>query len=140
MLETKYLQAAQTGLGRKFEDLWAGPYTAAEVVSRNAVRLAGFPSHWKVHPVVNVPRVRAYVEGEDVFPGRPRRDREAEVETEPLPFTRVTRFLARRRSPKDRRVRQVLVEWEDFEDTWGDETEMRSDCLEAFGIWPCKVE
>jgi hypothetical protein len=77
--------------------------------------------------------VRPYAEGEDTFPGRPMHDREVEVETEPPTFTEVTRFLARRRSPKDRRVRQVLVEWEDFEDTWEDETEMRSDCLEAFG-------
>ena len=32
MVETKYLLAVQTGLSRKFDKAWAGPYTVAELV------------------------------------------------------------------------------------------------------------
>ena len=136
MVETKYLRAVQTGLSRKFDKAWAGPYTVAELVSPNAVRVTDYPDHWKIHPVINVSRVRPYVDGEERFPGRtnPGGTPEPEFEVSPPLFTTVEAFVARRRDPEDRRIRQVLVRWKDsHEDTWETELFLREACKAAHG-------
>ena len=53
----------------KLTNRYCGPFKISKIVSRNAVKLE-LPSHMKIHPVVNVSRVRPYVDGSDQYPQR----------------------------------------------------------------------
>lgn len=133
-VETKFLKAAQTGTKRKLDPAWSGPFDVVEVVSRNAYRIGGYPAHWRIHSVINVSRLRLHVTAEQ-FPGRSAPGgAEVEVAPDQRPlWSRVVKFLARRRDPEDRRIWQNLVRWEDWEDTWETELEMRECCMAATG-------
>lgn len=50
---------------------WIGPFKVTQVVSANAYRL-DFPSHIKLHPVINVSQLKPYSRAsQSEFPGRP---------------------------------------------------------------------
>ena len=108
----------------------------AEVVSPTAVRLSGFPSSWKGHPVINVSRLRPYVDGEELFPGRQAAEAppvDLELDSDEPIFDSVLHFVARRRDPSSR-TRMVLVRWRDDRlDSWNSEAELRQWCVDATG-------
>jgi hypothetical protein len=55
---------------RKLAPLFCGPFPVTEVVNKNAYRLA-LPAHFTIHPVINVSRLRAFVDDRAAFPDRP---------------------------------------------------------------------
>jgi hypothetical protein len=137
LLETKFVSLARGGPARKFRHLYFGkPLVVAEVVSPTAVRLSGFPSSWKGHPVINVSRLRPYVDGEELFPGRQAAEAppvDLELDSDEPIFDSVLHFVARRRDPSSR-TRMVLVRWRDDRlDSWNSEAELRQWCVDATG-------
>ena len=138
LLETKFVGAARHGPARKLRHLYFGkPLVVVEVVSPTAVRLTGFPAGWKGHPVINVSRLRPYVQGEDQFPNRPIVDAppaELEMDSAEPMFSQVLNFVARGRDNDVPRTRIVLVRWrDDRQDSWHPELELRQWCIEATG-------
>jgi len=62
MLSTKDLKYQMAGRRtEKLTERFVGPYKVKEIISSNAVKLE-LPSTVKIHPVVNVSRIRRYVE------------------------------------------------------------------------------
>ena len=55
----------------KLYDRYIGPYTVLELVGRNAYRL-DLPSHSKIHPVINIERLKPYLGSGSDFPDQPR--------------------------------------------------------------------
>ena len=53
----------------KLSQLYAGPFEVTEVVSRNAIRLK-LPPTMKIHPVLNVSRLKLYYDGDKAYPKR----------------------------------------------------------------------
>jgi len=114
MLSTKDLKYQM--VGRRTEKLmerFVGPYRVKEIISSNAVRLE-LPSTVKIHPVVNVSRVRRYlgqVEGQ-------RKEQLAPVIIEGEEEWEVEQILNKR---KVREKDKYLVRWKGFtakSDTW----------------------
>jgi len=61
MLSTKDLKYQMVGRRtKKLTERFVGPYKVQKIVSSNAVKLE-LPSTVKIHPVVNVSRIRRYV-------------------------------------------------------------------------------
>ena len=114
MLSTKDLKYQMVGRRtEKLTERFVGPYKVKEIVSSNVVKLE-LPSTVKIHPVVNVSRVRQYigqVEGQ-------KRERPAPVIIEGEEEWEVERILNKRRiRGKDK----YLVCWKGFtaeSDTW----------------------
>ena len=105
----------------KFGAKFIGPFEVVEVKNRNAYRLQ-LPESFKMHPVVNVERLKKYVDGEEQFPSREVeewrpsgevvRDANGQLEWE------VERIIAQR---GNERTRQYLVKWKGYplyEATW----------------------
>jgi len=114
MLSTKDLKYQM--VGRRTEKLtegFVGPYRIKEIISSNAVKLE-LPSIVKIHPVVNISRVRRYVgqvEGQ-------RKEQPAPVIIEGEEEWEVERILNKR---KVRGKDKYLVHWKGFtaeSDTW----------------------
>jgi len=114
MLSTKDLKYQM--VGRRTEKLmerFVGPYRVKEIISLNAVKLE-LPSTVKIHPVVNISRVRRYVgqvEGQ-------RKEQPAPVIIEGKEEWEVERILNKR---KVRGKDKYLVCWKGFmaeSDTW----------------------
>jgi len=114
MLSTKNLKYQM--VGRRTEKLmerFVGPYRVKEIISSNAVKLE-LPSTVKIHPVVNVSRVRRYVgqvEGQ-------RKEQPAPVIIKGEEEWEVERILNKR---KVRGKDKYLVHWKGFtaeSDTW----------------------
>ena len=62
MLSTKDLKYQMVGRRtEKLTERFVGPYKVKEIISSNAVKLE-LPSTVKIHPVVNVSRIRRYIE------------------------------------------------------------------------------
>ena len=75
LMETKHLGFGKTGPARKLLPKFYGGtdergLTVVEIVSPTAVRLSGFPKDWRGHPVINVSRLRPYIDGSAEFPAR----------------------------------------------------------------------
>jgi len=114
MLSTKDLKYQM--IGRRTEKLterFISPYKIKEIVSSNAVKLE-LPSTVKIHPVVNVSRIRRYigqVEGQ-------KKEQSAPVIIEREEEWEVERILNKRRV---RGKNKYLVRWKGFtaeSDTW----------------------
>jgi len=114
MLSTKDLKYQI--IGRRTEKLterFVGPYKVKEIISSNAVKLE-LPSTVKIHPVVNVSRIRRYigqVEGQ-------KKEQPAPVIIEGEKEWEVERILNKR---KVRGKDKYLVRWKGFtaeSDTW----------------------
>ena len=111
----------------KFGPRFIGPFTVERVVNRNAYRLE-LPPSFKLHPTVNVSRLRRYVDGGGEFVSR----QDEHWKPPPVPVLDangqrewvVKRVLAQR-GPVRRR--QYLVEWEGYpmwEATWEPEANL----------------
>jgi len=114
MLSTKDLKYQMVGRRtEKLTERFVGPYRVKEIISSNAVKLE-LPSTVKIHPVVNVSRVRQYVrqvEGQ-------RKEQPALVIIEGEEEWKVERILNKR---KVRGKDKYLVCWKGFtaeSDTW----------------------
>jgi len=114
MLSTKDLKYQMVGRRtEKLTERFVGPYRVKEIISLNAVKLE-LPSTVKIHPVVNVSRVRQYVrqvEGQ-------RKEQPALVIIEGEEEWKVERILNKR---KVRGKDKYLVCWKGFtaeSDTW----------------------
>ena len=114
MLSTKDLKYQMVGRRtEKLTEKFVGPYRVKEIISSNAVKLE-LPSTVKIHPVVNVSRVRQYVrqvEGQ-------RKEQPALVIIEGEEEWKVERILNKR---KVRGKDKYLVCWKGFtaeSDTW----------------------
>jgi len=114
MLSTKDLKYQMVGRRtEKLTERFVGPYKIKKIVSSNAVELE-LPSTVKIHPVVNVSRVRWYVgqvEGQ-------RKEQPAPVIIEGEEEWEVERILNKRRV---REKDKYLVRWKGFtaeSDTW----------------------
>jgi len=114
MLSTKDLKYQMVGRRtEKLTERFVGPYKVKEIISSNAVKLE-LPSTVKIHPVVNVSRIRQYVgqvEGQ-------KKEQPAPVIIKGEEEWEVERILNKRRvQGKDK----YLVQWRGFtaeSDTW----------------------
>jgi len=107
MLSTKDLKYQMVGRRtEKLTERFVGPYKVREIISSNAVKLE-LPSTVKIHPVVNVSRIRQYVgqvEGQ-------KKERPALVIIEGEEEWEVERILNKRKvKGKDK----YLVRWKEF--------------------------
>jgi len=114
MLSTKNLKYQMVERRtEKLTERFVGPYRVKEMISSNTVKLE-LPSTVKIHPVVNVSRVRQYVgqvEGQ-------RKEQPAPVIIEEEEEQEVERILNKR---KVREKDKYLVHWKGFTvelDTW----------------------
>jgi len=114
MLSTKDLKYQM--IGRRTEKLterFVGPYKVKEIISSNTVKLE-LPSTVKIHPVVNVSRIRRYIEQVE---GQ-KKEQPAPVIIEGEEEWEVERILNKR---KVRGKDKYLVRWKGFtaeSDTW----------------------
>jgi len=130
MLSTKDLKYQMAGRRtEKLTERFVGPYKVKEIISSNAVKLE-LPSTVKIHPVVNVSRIRRYVEQvkgqkkEQLLPVIIEGEEEWEVE----------RILNKRRV---RGKNKYLVCWKGFtveSDTWEGRENLKNaqDAIEEF--------
>jgi len=114
MLSTKDLKYQMVGRRtEKLTERFVGPYRVKKIISSNAVKLE-LPNTVKIHPVVNVSRVRRYVgqvEGQ-------RKEQPAPVIIEGEEEWEVEQILNKR---KVRGKDKYLVHWKGFtaeSDTW----------------------
>jgi len=114
MLSTKDLKYQMVGRRtEKLTERFVGPYRVKEIISSNAVKLE-LPSTVKIHPVVNVSRVRLYVGQVE----EQRKEQPAPVTIEGEEEWEVERILNKR---KVRGKDKYLVRWKGFtaeSDTW----------------------
>ena len=86
-LSTENLKLTRTS--KKLTEQWLGPYDITKCIGDNAVELR-LPRLMKIHPVVNISRVKAYkecLEGQPTFKPSPvqvTEDREIEFEVESI--------------------------------------------------------
>jgi hypothetical protein len=76
LLSTANLRFRQEGQANKLLPPWVGPFRVSEVINPNAYRLE-LPERWnRLHPVVNVSRLRPYRANDPAtFPDRPEHNR-----------------------------------------------------------------
>jgi len=130
MLSTKDLKYQMVGRRtEKLTERFVGPYRIKKIVSSNAIELE-LPSTVKIHPVVNVSRIRRYVgqvEGQ-------KREQPLPVIIEGKEEWEVERILNKRRvRGKDK----YLVRWKGFtaeSDTWEGKENLRNtkEAIEEF--------
>jgi len=114
LLSTKDLKWQMKGKkSEKLTERFMGPYKVKGIISSNAIELE-LPNSIKIHPVVNVSRVRLYksqVKGQKKIPPKPVIiEEEEEFEVEKILNKRMVR-----------RKEKFLVRWKDYtvgEDTW----------------------
>jgi len=114
LLSTKDLKWQMKGKkSEKVTERFMGPYKVKGIISSNAIELE-LPNSIKIHPVVNVSRVRLYksqVKGQKKIPPKPVIiEEEEEFEVEKILNKRMVR-----------RKEKFLVRWKDYtvgEDTW----------------------
>ena len=114
MLSTKDLKYQMVGRRtEKLTERFVGPYKVREIISSNAVKLE-LPSTVKIHPIVNVSRIRRYVGQVE----RQKKKRPAPVIIEGEEEWEVEHILNKR---KVRGKDKYLVRWKGFtaeSDTW----------------------
>jgi len=121
MLSTKDLKYQMVGKRtEKLTERFVGPYKIKEIISSNAVKLE-LPSTVRIHPVVNISRIRRYVE-----------QVEGQKKKQPAPVIikgeeewEVERILNKRRV---RGKNKYLVRWKEFtaeSDTWKERENLR---------------
>jgi len=114
MLSTKDLKYQMVGRRtEKLTERFVSPYRVKEIISLNAVKLE-LPSTVKIHPVVNVSRVRLYVGQVE----EQRKEQPAPVTIKGEEEWEVERILNKR---KIRGKDKYLVRWKGFmaeSDTW----------------------
>lgn len=105
----------------KFTFKYIGPFTIKRVINANAYEL-DLPSQLQIHPVLNISRLKAYHNGQRLFPSRPPPDTrpppEVVMETGAAVFE-VDSILAKRGTT--RRGMEYLVSWKGYplwEATW----------------------
>jgi hypothetical protein len=107
---------------RKFTERYIGPYRVKRVVNDNAYELE-LPARWRIHPVINVSRLKEYHDGTAAFPDRPTpltRPPPVAVNEDGEGDWAVERILDHRRQGR-RRTLQYLVHWKgypQYEATW----------------------
>jgi hypothetical protein len=119
--EIKLIGTKELNRSVKFESKFIGPFVISEVKNRNAYRLE-LPDKFKIHPVVNISRLKKWNDGSDQFPSREVeewrpsgevvRDANGELEWE------VERILAEKGGA---RKKHYLVKWKGYpmwESTW----------------------
>ena len=114
-----------TRASKKLSERWVGPYVITKLVGNNAVELK-LPRSMKIHPVVNISRVKPYKER---LPGQPLQkpgpvtvteDRDVEYEVDYIVDSHW----------KGRRL-EYLVHWSGFSEencTWEPETQLDNAC------------
>ena len=70
LLSTENLRSKDLEATRKLSQGWAGPFPVTEVINPNAYRLE-MPDAFDIHPVINISKLRPYVDGSREFPTRP---------------------------------------------------------------------
>ena len=70
LLSTEHLRSKDLEARRKLSPGWAGPFPVTEVINPNAYKLS-MPDAFDIHPVINVSKLRSYVDGRREFPTRP---------------------------------------------------------------------
>jgi hypothetical protein len=107
---------------RKFTERYIGPYRVKRVVNANAYELE-LPAQLRIHPTINVSRLKEYHDGGVLFPHRPApltRPGPEAAEDNGAPVWEVARLLDHRKHGR-RKVVQYLVEWRGYplsEATW----------------------
>ena len=105
----------------KFTFKFIGPFKIKRVVNENAYEL-DLPAQLQIHPVLNISRLKAYNEGDRLFPDRPKPDVRPPPETileDGAAVFEVESILAKRGNGR-RRV-EYLVKWRGYplwESTW----------------------
>jgi hypothetical protein len=70
LLATEHLKISDSRFNRKLAHLFCGPFPIKRVINANAYELE-LPAHMRIHPTVNISRLRPYRDGRPAFPGRP---------------------------------------------------------------------
>ena len=107
---------------RKLNEQWIGPFRVARVVNDNAYELE-LPASLRIHPVINVSKLKLHKDGVAEFPARPvpfgRPDPVATGDGDEKEFE-VERILDRRQYGRYK-IDQYLVRWKGYPDseaTW----------------------
>jgi hypothetical protein len=118
-LSTEHLKL--TRASKKLSEKWLGPYEITDLIGPNAVKLH-LPSTMRIHPVVNISRVKPYKErldGQPTFrPGPVEVTEERDVEFE-VDYIADSRWKGRRL--------EFLVHWQGYSDedrTWEPESNL----------------
>jgi hypothetical protein len=110
----------ETKRARKFTERYIGPYRIKRIVNANAYELE-LPASLKIHPVINVSRLKEHRDGLVAFPDRPMpltRPEPVGTDDNGAPVWDVERVLDHR---KYRKRNQYLVSWKGYplsEATW----------------------
>ena len=116
MLDTRWIDAAQ-GPSSKLNYRAVGPFKVLQVVSPTAVKLQ-LPAEWRVHPVINISRMRPYFDGEELFPGRrPREYHTYAEDPKPREWRDIEQIVGLRRDGQTRN-KQLLVRWKGLDVTY----------------------
>ena len=116
----KVVGATELKKSVKFAPKFIGPFPVEEVVNANAYRLK-MPKDMEIHPVVNISRLKPFVNGEGQFPDREVEDvrpKEVFVDANGEGEFEVEKILATRGR---RGQRQYLVKWTGYpawESSW----------------------
>jgi len=130
MLSTKDLKYQMVGRRtEKLTERFVGPYKVREIISPNVVRLE-LPSTVKIHPVVNVSRIRRYIGQVE----EQKKERLAPVIIKGEEEWKVERILNKR---KIRGKDKYLVRWKGFTaevDTWEERENLKNaqEAIEEF--------
>jgi hypothetical protein len=109
LLSTSHLKVIGTERSPKLAAKWIGPFEVIGIVNENSYRLR-LPSAMRVHPVINISRLRRYKRS-DRFPSRPNplpRPPPVVADAAAEPEWEVERVLAKR---KHGRSWQYLIKW-----------------------------
>jgi hypothetical protein len=122
-LSTKHIKLiGESKRTSKLAEQWLGPYRIKRVLNQNAYELE-VPASLKIHPVINVSRLKEHRDGTQQFPDRPAppaRPDPVAVEDNGAPIFEADRILDHRRSGRLKRI-QYLVRWSGYPDaeaTW----------------------
>lgn len=108
LLNAAQLNLVTDGPAAKLNAKWCGPFEVLEMVGKNAVRLALSPGLRRIHPVVNVSRLKLYSDDSRFRPASDGPLDPVLVEGREEYF--VERILARRKSGR-RHKSEYLVKW-----------------------------
>ena len=117
----------------KFASRFIGPFPIKRVVNDNAYELE-LPEQLRIHPTLNISRLKAYRDGKEAFPDRPAphaRPPPTAVEDNGAPSFEVDRILSKRGTGKRTRYLVSWVGYPQWEATWEPRENLEGSAEEA---------
>ena len=125
----KLVGSKELGRAVKFAGRYIGPFRVEQVVNANAYRLE-LPPTFQMHPVVNITRLKQYVDGQQQFPSREvedgRMDGEVVLDDNGQKEWEVEKVLAQRGTGRRRRYLVKWKGWPLWEASWQTEEDLKN--------------